>query len=232
MPTQPWHVPPPAHSLAPELQGCGVNITPPCLRALYGIPVAHINDSVNTLGVFAQGDYYSGEDIDSYFATYQPRVPQGTRPVLKSVDGATTDVESTDPNNTGESDIDFDITISLVYPQTVDVYQVDDDYYAPQEVALDNTFNTFLDVLDGSYCNYTAYGITGDSDKDPVYPDNHTDGYKGQRMCGTYKPTRVITASYGESEGDFPVNYVKRQCNEVRITRHIIRLSRATDHLT
>lgn len=198
LPHQPWHIPPPAYNLSADLSACGVNITPPCLRALYGIPVAHINDSVNSLGLYEQGDYYSGADIDSYFASFQTRVPQGTRPILKSIDGGVAPVVASNPNNGGESDIDIDITISLIYPQSVTLYQVDDYYYAPKEVALDNAFNTFLDALDGSYCNYTAYGITGDSPAyDPTYPDNHTDGYKGERQCGVYKPTRVISASYG-----------------------------------
>lgn len=95
------------------------------------------------------------------------------------------------------------------------MYQVDDQHYSPAEVAVDNTFNTFLDALDGSYCNYTAYGITGNSPGiDPTYPDPAANGYKGQLQCGVYKPTRVISASYGESELDFPKNYVLRQCNE------------------
>ena len=94
-------------------------------------------------------------------------------------------------------------------------YQVDDAYYAPKEVALDNTFNTFLDALDGSYCTYTAYGITGDSPGiDPKYPDPHKGGYKGKLECGVYTPTKVISASYGESEEDFPKKYAQRQCNE------------------
>jgi len=211
----PWHKPDPAYSLPLELQACNVNITPPCWRALYGISVSHINTSVDALGVYAQGDYYSGQDLDSWFSSFEPRIPQGTRPTLHSIDGGVAPVAATDPNNGGEADVDLAITMSLIYPQSVVLYQVDDAYYAPEEVAFDNTFNTFLDALDGSYCNYSAYGITGDSDKDPVYPDNHTDGYKGQRMCGTYKPARVITVSYGESEGDFPQNYVKRQCDEV-----------------
>lgn len=192
-----------------------MNITPPCLRALYGLPIAHINDSVNTVGVFEQGDYYSGQDLDSWFANFSTRVPQGTRPSLTSIDGGVAPVAAGDPGNSGESDVDFAIVFSLIYPQSVTLYQVDDSYYAPREVAVDNTFNTFLDALDGSYCNYTAYGITGDSPSiDPTYPDNNTDGYKGQRQCGVYKPTRVITASYGESEGDFPKAYIERQCNE------------------
>lgn len=107
------------------------------------------------------------------------------------------------------------LAISLVYPQQVVNYQVDDAYYAPKEIALDNTFNTFLDALDGSYCSYTAYGITGDSPGiDPKYPDPHKKGYHGQRQCGTVTPTKVISMSYGESEEDFPANYARRQCNE------------------
>ena len=41
--------------------------------------------------------------------------------------------------------------------------------------------NTFLDALDGSYCDYRAYGITGDSPLalDPKFPDPAKGGYKG-----------------------------------------------------
>lgn len=84
------------------------------------------------------------------------------------------------------------------------------------EAATDGGFNTFLDALDGSYCTYTAYNITGDSPGiDSVYPDPAPGGYKGPLQCGTYKPTRVISVSYGVSEYDAPVNYTKRQCNEL-----------------
>lgn len=34
----PWHQPPGAGELPADLRGCAVNITPTCLRALYGIP--------------------------------------------------------------------------------------------------------------------------------------------------------------------------------------------------
>jgi hypothetical protein len=37
----------------------------------------------------------------------------------------------------------------LLYPQTVTLYQVDDQIISPAEVALVNKFNTFLDALDG-----------------------------------------------------------------------------------
>lgn len=95
------------------------------------------------------------------------------------------------------------------------MYQTDDDIYEPQEVATTNLFNTFLDALDGSYCSYSAYGETGDDPAiDPKYPDRAAGGYKGQRQCGVYKPTNVISASYGQSEADLPAAYTRRQCDE------------------
>ena len=33
-------------------------------------------------------------------------------------------------------------------------------------------------------------------------------------MCGTYKPTNVISLSYSGQEADVPVTYQKRQCLE------------------
>jgi tripeptidyl-peptidase-1 len=36
----------------------------------------------------------------------------------------------------------------------------------------------------------------------------------GQLQCGIYKPTNVVSASYGQAEYDLPINYTKRQCNE------------------
>lgn len=33
-------------------------------------------------------------------------------------------------------------------------------------------------------------------------------------MCGVYKPTNVVSTSYGEAEIDLPEYYQKRQCNE------------------
>ncbi|KAK5708507.1 hypothetical protein LTR17_020638 [Elasticomyces elasticus] len=204
------------------------------------LKTGHSNDTVNTLGFYEQGDYYAAENLDLFFANYAPWVPQGTRPTLQSVDGGNAPYPINDSNVGREADLDLDIGIALVYPQSVVVYQVDDAIYAPQEVALDNTFNTFLDSLDGSYCDYSAYGITGDSpDIDPKYPDPAAGGYKGQRQGGVYKPTRVISISFGEygipaavslygcsrrslilppitsrAEGDFPKPYVERQCNE------------------
>lgn len=55
------------------------------------------------------------------------------------------------------------------------------------------SLNDFFDAVDGSYCTYTADGITGNSPKiDPVYPDNLPGGYKGKTQCGVYPLTRLV----------------------------------------
>ena len=41
-----------------------------------------------------------------------------------------------------------------------------------------------------------------------------TDFVSGKLQCGAYKPTNVISASYGECEQDLPYDYTARQCNE------------------
>lgn len=46
---------------------------------------------------------------------------------------------------------------ALIYPQTVTLYQVDDQLYEPEEVATTNLFNTFLDALDGVRFHRSAY---------------------------------------------------------------------------
>lgn len=210
-----WHMPPAAHGLPPDLQACGVNITPTCIKALYDIPTAHLNQPENAMGVYEDYDAFSQQDITLFFESFAPNVPAGTAPKVISVDGGTSPVAPGSVRNGGESDIDLDLSISLIYPQSVIVYQVDD---LPQSSSSNLTgfLNTFLDSIDGSYCSYSAYGITGDSPGiDATYPDPLPGGYKGKLECGTYNLTRVVSISYGEAEIDLPKAYVERQCNEI-----------------
>lgn len=202
--------------LPSSLQNCSTSATPACFKALYNIPDATRNDTCNNLGVYELGDIYAQADLNAFFAAYAPYVPKGTHPVPALIDGAIAPVVQASPWNTGESALDLELLHSLLYPQSLTLYQVDDLYYNQLETydgGYDGFLNTFLDALDGSYCNYTAYGITGDSPGiDPTYPDPH--GYTGSLQCGVYKPTRVISISYGEAEADLPANYQKRLCSE------------------
>ena len=93
------------------------------------------------------------------------------------------------------------------------LFQTDDPVYEAN-YTFNGFLNNFLDAIDGSYCNYTAYGETGNDPADPPYPDPAPSGYKGQLQCGKYKPTNVISISYGGQEPDLPLYYQQRQCNE------------------
>ena len=150
--------------------------SPPCIRALYNIPEAHLSDPANVIGIFEEADAFSQQDLNLFFKTYSPNIPQGTSPTVYSVDGGVAPVAPGSVLNTGESDLDITMAYSLIYPQGVTVYQVDDIPYSTYEVPTKGFLNTFLDAVDGSYCNHI-------SPLDPVYPDQHKGGYKGQLMC-------------------------------------------------
>jgi len=111
----PWSIPSGAGQLPPDLQNCGVNITPTCIKALYDIPDATIKDDVNQMGLYESGDVYAQEDLNNFFAAYAPNVPQGTHPTLDSIDGGVAPVPVTSQYVTGESDIDMDLSFSLIY---------------------------------------------------------------------------------------------------------------------
>lgn len=107
--------------------------------------------------------------------------------------------------------LDIAVAYPIVYPQSVRIFNVDDLQW--QESGSSGMFNTFLDAIDGSYCNRTAFNITGDSPAyDPSYPD--PGGYTGDRMCGVFKPTNVISISYSSEEQQLSSNYDQRQCSE------------------
>ncbi|KAF2164325.1 hypothetical protein M409DRAFT_67866 [Zasmidium cellare ATCC 36951] len=197
----------------PLLALCDTIITPDCIMAMYNITKATSAQPGNELGIFEDlGDYYAQTDLDEFFALLQPRIPLGTHPKLEGIDGAQA---PTNVLNAGaESDLDFQISYPLIWPQNSILFQTDDPVYEAN-YTFEGFLNNFLDAIDGSYCSYSAFGITGNSPGlDPPYPDPAPGGYKGQLQCGVYKPTNVISVSYGGQEADLDANYQKRQCNE------------------
>jgi tripeptidyl-peptidase-1 len=143
------------------------------------------------MGLYESYDAFSKGDISLFFENFAKNIPANTSPKVISVDGGVAPVAPGAPENGGESDIDIDLSYSLIYPQSVTVYQVDDTPQSSGETGLDGYLNTFLDSIDGSYCTYSAYGITGNSPGvDAIYPDPLPGGYKGQLECGTYELTR------------------------------------------
>lgn len=140
-------------------------------------------------------------------------IPPYTTPLFDSIDGAGRFSNNETFMTTGDGEAMLDITVAypIVYPQNVRIFNVDDLHW--EESASLGYFNTFLDAIDGSYCNRTAFNLTGDSPEyDPTYPD--PGGYTGDRMCGVFKPTNVISISYSPEEQQRSVNYDQRQCSE------------------
>lgn len=204
----------------PNSTTCATYVTADCTRAQYNIPKGDSAFPGNQIGIFESLDvHYSRKDLDIYFSTLYPEIPNGTYPEERLIDGAIGAIEDTTeyvPIDL-EAPLDFDSAWPLIYPQGLVLFQEDDEYY--ESTGNFNGFwNTFLDAIDGSYCTYSAYGETGDCTApeclDPVYPDPNPGGYKGQLQCGVYKPTNVISISYGGSEAGWPDYYMKRQCDE------------------
>lgn len=102
-------LPPKAYSLPPDLQGCGFNMTPTCIKAMYEIPDVTKSAEGNSLGLYEQGDYFAKSDLDLFYKEYAPWVPQGTYPIPALIDGANYSVPAGSSLNTGESDIDIDM---------------------------------------------------------------------------------------------------------------------------
>ena len=121
---------------------------PPCIKALYGIPPAYLNDNINALGLYEDGDYWDQKDLNLFFRKYAPNVPQGTSPEVDSIDGGISP-KSCYSGDCSESMLDLDMAFSLIYPQSVVVYQVDDGPTSKKALAgkITGYLNTFLDAV-------------------------------------------------------------------------------------
>ncbi|RFU77057.1 peptidase s8 s53, subtilisin kexin sedolisin [Trichoderma arundinaceum] len=175
---------------------CGSAITPQCIKSMYNITTGTSAISSNALGIFETEDTYAQQDLTQFWKSFATNIPSNTGPKVDGIDGATA---PTSPGNAGgESDLDFEIAIPIIYPQTTVLYQA--------AIKNDDIFNTFLDAIDGSYCTFSDHGETGD---DPTI-----DGTTRNEQCGAFKPTNVISFSYGTAEADYPTYYLQRQCDE------------------
>jgi tripeptidyl-peptidase I len=209
----PWKPPgggwrmPGHHKPTNDLATCDEYITPDCLRALYKFPVNNKANPKNSYGIVEYTPQaYVPSDLDLFFKNFSTR-SVGTRPILDSIDGGVVQQTNKSFNFNGESDLDLEYAIALVYPQPVTLYQVGD-------LVEGASFNNFLDAIDGSYCTYEG---GDDPNQDGIYPDpysNYTGAYEGPENCGGFAATKVISTSYGYNEADLTPFYENRQCHE------------------
>ncbi|RFU28816.1 hypothetical protein B7463_g7521, partial [Scytalidium lignicola] len=169
---------------------CYAAVTPDCIRKLYGIPKGSTAQPGNEIGIFEDGDYYDQEDLDLTFQIIAPEIPNGTHPTLHGIDGG---VAPLNGYIGVESLLDMSLIYPLVHPQQAILFQVDDLREA-------ESTEGYPDV--------------------PPYPSNETDygfpngTWNATKMCGAYKPTNVISVSYGLGEDGFSYHYENRQCQE------------------
>lgn len=199
----------PKSSIITQLQNCDTMITPDCLRALYKFPPGITANKKNSYGIVEYTPQaYVPSDLDLFFKNFSTK-QVGNRPILDSIDGGFVQQEVMSFGYNGESDLDLEYGMTLVYPQNVTLYQVGDAVEGA-------SFNNFLDALDASYCK------GDDPTQDAVYPDPYCNGtgppdcYSGPETCGGFAATKVISTSYAYNEHDLTPAYEQRQCNECK----------------
>ena len=193
-----------ASKLIQELKNCDRQIVPDCLRALYEFPKNKKANPKNSFGIVEYTPQaYVPSDLDMFFSNFSKR-SVGERPILDSIDGGVVQQTNMSFGFNGESDLDLEYSMTLVYPQKVTLYQAGD-------LVEGASFNNFLDAIDGSYCTFRG---GDDPTQDATYPDPLPGGYKGPENCGGYAATKVISTSYSYNEHDLTPFYEHRQCHE------------------
>ncbi|KAL6713742.1 hypothetical protein ACLMJK_008234 [Lecanora helva] len=185
-----------------DLSTCNTQITPDCLRALYNFPNGTLAKSSYGIVEYTPQAYLQN-DLNLFYTNLAREIPAGTAPIFDSIDGGVDQTTTQSFNDNGESDLDLEYAIALVYPQKVTLYQTGD-------LVEGASFNNFLDALDASYC---SSGGGDNPNFDGTYPDPNSGGYKS-RDCGKYTAAAVISTSYGSNEADLTAAYERRQCNE------------------
>jgi tripeptidyl-peptidase-1 len=127
---------------------------------------------------------YLQSDLNLFYTNLARQIPAGTGPTVSLVDGAIVQQTTQSFNDNGESDLDLQYAISLVFPQKVGLYQIGDTVEGA-------SFNNFLDAVDGTYCTSGGGDVPGD---DGIYPDPNPGGFKGAESCGTIAPAAVISS--------------------------------------
>ncbi|WQF82909.1 Putative peptidase S53, activation domain, Sedolisin domain, peptidase S8/S53 domain superfamily [Colletotrichum destructivum] len=180
-----------------NLEQCDAMITPDCLRALYATPPGSLKSSNNTLGIVEYTPQaFLQTDLDMYFNEFEPRL-KGATPIVSLVGNAVVQTQNQSFRFNGESALDLQFAMALIFPQQTTLYQVGD-------LNQGASFNNFLDAIDGSYCTFQGGGS-----KDP-----NIDGQYGPKVCGSAPLVNVISTSYGFNEADLGRKYVERQCAE------------------
>ena len=126
------------------LSNCNQYITPECLRALYSFSNGTLAKSSYGIVEYTPNAYLQS-DLNLFYSNLAREIASGTAPIFDSIDGGVDQTTTQSFNDNGESDLDLQYAIALVYPQKVTLYQTGD-------LIIGASFNNFLDGIDASYC--------------------------------------------------------------------------------
>jgi len=187
---------------AEDLTSCDKSLTPACIAALYGIPPASGACAGNSLGIYSEGQY-TQESLDNFFANVSTKIPLGTRPNIANVDGGS--VAPSSALVSFETELDLQIAYPIIYPQNITLFEVDTHSNGT------GFLNTFLDSIDGVSILSNIYIERSTNLRVQSYCASSTSSTQGLQ-CGSYKPTNVISVSYGG--GEMAPSAEQRQCKE------------------
>lgn len=108
-----------------ELSECDQQITPDCLRTLYKFPPGLTKNPKNSYGIVEYTPQaYVPSDLDLFFQNFSSK-QVGERPILDSIDGGVDQQTMMGFDYNGESNLDLEYAMTLVYPQQVTLYAFD-----------------------------------------------------------------------------------------------------------
>ena len=94
------------------LANCDQYITPECLRALYNLPNGTLAQSSYAVVEYTP-EAYLQSDLNLFFANVDSRIPQGTAPILASIDGGVEQTTTQSFDDNGEADLDLQYAMAL-----------------------------------------------------------------------------------------------------------------------
>lgn len=152
---------------------------------MYNIPEGTLAHKGNELGVYEDStNVYSQIDLDKFYVSMAPRIPQGTGPVVHLINGG----HAPAAYGGTEAQLDFCVSIPIIYPQNASLFQTNTQMSGYH---LDN----FMNAIKGPYCH-----------------DNGAEG--NGRDCNKLDQPNTLSVSYGISETPGEESVIIRQCTE------------------
>ena len=152
-----------------DLSSCDSVMTPACIKALYKVPPADKANSSNSMGIYSQFESYFQLSLNAFFAKFTPNIPQGTHPILASIDGGFAPGVFVNDSNpleleNPETALDLQVAYPLIYPQNIELFQVGPittNLTVLTTLEIESTeslglLNPFLDAIDGVSISLSA----------------------------------------------------------------------------